>query len=307
MAKEDNSLSFLNISPYVRYIHHQSDACNENYYIPWRYIYDYELIFVVDGEMTVLEETDSYTLKANDLHIMEPMIRHRRYIPEGTVCDYYSIHFDVSYVDDNIDFSPTDTYINKLNKRNITAIPIDQQLNKRIIYSIGDITLPKKMHMSHTTELIHLLKSLNDCFQKKEFAYEIDMKCGMLNILKIIITGIRSEIMPVSTDDGDHISAIIQHIYSHYNEDIHFHAIAIIYGYSYSNLRKQFKLRTSKSLNRFLTDVRMEKATELLRSGKYNITEIAGMTGYQDSGYFSRVYKQNTGLLPSEFLKVKHP
>ncbi len=302
MVKDSNTISLLDISPFVRYIHHQPDACNENFYIPWRYIYDYELIFVIDGEMTVLEDNESYTLKANDLHIMEPMVHHRRFIPEGMVCNYYSIHFDIAYIDNNLDFSPTEIYINKCNNSNVKNIPIDQKLKNRIVYSIGDITLPKKIHIDNTAELIQLLINLTDIFHKKDFAYEIDLKCGMLNILKMIITNIRSQIAPSRTDDGDNISAVIQHIYDHYGEDLHFRAIAVIYNYSYSYLRTLFKQRTGKSPNRFLTEVRMKKAEELLKTGKYTISEVANMTGYSDSGYFSRIYKQHFGFPPSKLL-----
>ncbi len=46
-------IDFLDISPFVRYAHHMPDANKDNHVIPWRYIYDYEFIYVVQGSMEV--------------------------------------------------------------------------------------------------------------------------------------------------------------------------------------------------------------------------------------------------------------
>jgi two-component system response regulator YesN len=53
----------------------------------------------------------------------------------------------------------------------------------------------------------------------------------------------------------------------------------------------------------YLTRVRLEEAKKLLQSSKLSIVAIAEQVGYSDSGYFSRVFKKNQGMTPSEYKK----
>lgn len=52
---------------------------------------------------------------------------------------------------------------------------------------------------------------------------------------------------------------------------------------------------------RYLTDLRLEKATELLRMKHIPINRIAFLVGYSDVFYFSRLFKQKYGMSPSEY------
>lgn len=51
----------------------------------------------------------------------------------------------------------------------------------------------------------------------------------------------------------------------------------------------------------FLTNYRMEKAKKLLADIKYKIYEISSAIGYSDSHYFSRIFKECTGMTPTEY------
>jgi AraC-like DNA-binding protein len=64
-----------------------------------------------------------------------------------------------------------------------------------------------------------------------------------------------------------------------------------------------FHRRVGVSPQQYLTDVRMNKAKELLASTSYNIGEIGEIVGYQNALYFSRIFKKQTGYSPSEYKK----
>ena len=51
----------------------------------------------------------------------------------------------------------------------------------------------------------------------------------------------------------------------------------------------------------YLTNFRLEKAKKLLRSTNYKTTQIANDVGYQNSTYFSTLFKKHVGLSPSEY------
>lgn len=64
-----------------------------------------------------------------------------------------------------------------------------------------------------------------------------------------------------------------------------------------------FKKETGKTILDYITDVRLERAKDLLQNPELKITEISQLLGYQDTKYFSRLFKRKWGCLPSEFKK----
>lgn len=53
----------------------------------------------------------------------------------------------------------------------------------------------------------------------------------------------------------------------------------------------------------YIRKLRIERATELLKSSTYSLTEIAYLTGFSDQSHFTRIFKQQTGKTPSAFKK----
>ena len=57
------------------------------------------------------------------------------------------------------------------------------------------------------------------------------------------------------------------------------------------------------------TEYRLRKrialAKELLCAGEFTVAEIASYIGFDDSSYFSRVFKAETGFTPSEFIAAE--
>ena len=51
----------------------------------------------------------------------------------------------------------------------------------------------------------------------------------------------------------------------------------------------------------YLKELRFRKAAEMLQEGSHSISQIAWATGFNDSHYFSRAFKQRFGKTPSEY------
>lgn len=54
----------------------------------------------------------------------------------------------------------------------------------------------------------------------------------------------------------------------------------------------------------FIRKIRLKRAAQLLKSGEYRISEVAFMVGFQDSKYFSKIFKKEYKILPSEYAKA---
>ncbi|MEG1593397.1 MAG: helix-turn-helix transcriptional regulator, partial [Oscillibacter sp.] len=64
-----------------------------------------------------------------------------------------------------------------------------------------------------------------------------------------------------------------------------------------------FKHETGMSCVQYLTDLRMEKAVELLRTTDDKTYLVAEAVGYDEANYFSYVFKKKFGVSPSQYRK----
>lgn len=62
-----------------------------------------------------------------------------------------------------------------------------------------------------------------------------------------------------------------------------------------------FKAETGIRLTEYITNVKMREAARLLRESNKNILEITALIGYDNANYFSRSFKKQYGLTPSEY------
>lgn len=70
---------------------------------------------------------------------------------------------------------------------------------------------------------------------------------------------------------------------------------------SQSQLQRKMDALTGLSPNQFIRSLRLRRAQELLRDPERSITAVAFDCGYNDPGYFSRIFKQEFGVTPGEW------
>ncbi|WP_449539152.1 response regulator [Ferdinandcohnia sp. Marseille-Q9671] len=91
-----------------------------------------------------------------------------------------------------------------------------------------------------------------------------------------------------------------EYIDKNYDKSISLDEIAEQIGISSFYLSKLFKERYHVTIIEYLTNTRLEKAKELLVR-RLSLKEIALTIGYKDPNYFSRVFKKEFGISPSEY------
>lgn len=71
-----------------------------------------------------------------------------------------------------------------------------------------------------------------------------------------------------------------------------------------SYLSREFsKYFEDLTFGEYIRKLRIEKATQLMHSPKYALTEIAYLTGFSDQSHFARIFKKYTGKSPSAYRK----
>jgi AraC-like DNA-binding protein len=72
-------------------------------------------------------------------------------------------------------------------------------------------------------------------------------------------------------------------------------------GLSLRHLHRQFRETHGKTPGRFLTEVRLERAAELLRTTQLPVKQVASAVGYSTTVTFDRVFKRVFGVTPGVF------
>lgn len=74
-------------------------------------------------------------------------------------------------------------------------------------------------------------------------------------------------------------------------------------GMSSSKLYRKIKELTDLAPNEFIRTIRLKKSALLLKSKKYNVSEVTTLIGFKDPLYFSRCFKKQFGFPPSKLIK----
>lgn len=97
------------------------------------------------------------------------------------------------------------------------------------------------------------------------------------------------------------IHIVKQYIYNHYSEDLCLNLLAEQVYLSPSYLSAVFIQETGYGINKFIKNVRMEKAQELLLNTNKKITDICRQTGYSNVSYFCKSFVENFGTTPEKY------
>ncbi len=107
----------------------------------------------------------------------------------------------------------------------------------------------------------------------------------------------------LADNDTSLIEQVMEYIRQNHAEPITIAQIAVDFGVDRRRLAYLFERHAGMSPSNYLIQCRMLKAKELLGNCTCSITRVAECVGYYDSLYFSRAFKKQTGMSPSQFRK----
>lgn len=160
----------------------------------------------------------------------------------------------------------------------------------------ADVYLEKPFHkeelLLRIKKLVELRKNLQQYYSKR---------------IGIILDNesIANELMaPVVIEKTEHefvkkIREIVEANFNNYTFSIE--QLCKLVFMSHSQLHRKLEALTGCSPNKFIRTIRLSKAKELLTNPDLSIAAIAMECGYNDPGYFGRVFKQEYGITPQEW------
>ena len=190
---------------------------------------------------------------------------------------------------------------------------------------ILDTLLAQELTLTqYQTVLIRLLIELNSYLSERNFP-EADLHSRLNDTLgRLLLASDYPDSSACMTDYMDWLIALLDrfdeqqlgkgtireirlYIRSHYNENITLNGLAERFFLHPNYLSRLFKEKTGENFIEYLTEVRIEKVKELLKSSDLKIVEICAMTGYDNPRYFSKVFKSATGMTPREYREHAEP
>jgi AraC family transcriptional regulator len=105
-------------------------------------------------------------------------------------------------------------------------------------------------------------------------------------------------------DHADCIEDVKRYIRFHIQERLDRETLADVAGFSVPHFHRIFTAHVGESAISYVRRLRLERAARKLRMGAVDITEVALAAGYDTHAAFSKAFKQQFGLSPSEFRQL---
>jgi YesN/AraC family two-component response regulator len=141
-------------------------------------------------------------------------------------------------------------------------------------------------------------------------AYDYLLKPVKEEELSRILSNITADDSEAKTPEGKSvhvpermIDRVINDIRDHYTEDIQLTTLASKYTVSIARLSTEIKKKIGMTFSDYVTQLRIQRAKELLSDESMSIGEIAEIVGYNDYFYFIKVFKRVQGISPSKYRK----
>lgn len=151
--------------------------------------------------------------------------------------------------------------------------------------------------------------SLSDIFgQTYNYKEKVD-RLEDIRSMKMWITNYINWVMDYSVSKIDTIETDMtvkakRYLADHYDdENLTLAEVAQYVGLSEKYFTNRFSKETGETFSNYLTQLRIQKAKELLRTTTFKSYEIGEMVGYRNAEHFTRMFKKETGCTPAQFRK----
>lgn len=133
-------------------------------------------------------------------------------------------------------------------------------------------------------------------------AREARVAAGELMALLGLATGQRAQARRPLDSFEQELEKILRALSETPHDRVDLRAVAATTGISYAHFRRIFKGRLGMSPHQYHLLALVHRAKELLGDGSRGVHEVAEALGFDDPYYFSRIFKQKTGVAPSRWV-----
>ncbi|HHW48733.1 MAG TPA: response regulator [Clostridiaceae bacterium] len=204
-----------------------------------------------------------------------------RYLENGQEEDFFSLFNEIASVMERID-----------SMHCTQAMEIYYSLSLMLLSYINRYELVEKI--AFKTATYKLMRTDEHYSWKEAMEY-------LKNFVAIVFEERKSDI---NANDSDIIAKIKRYVDEHVTEDISLTELSDLVGLNPSYLSRLFKSETGYNLSNYISETKINKARELLKSSEMKVTEISDYLGYSSLSYFSHLFKKATKMTPNEYKQL---
>lgn len=248
----------------------------------------------------IADMAESYSEALNALVMTTGSVAHADDLPMGCAYDGdYPVHLEKQLFDDvahgktEAAVTDADEYCTWMRGRDLMDVRLKiiefVLWAERLAYENGGMIYRFESRQSYLPEVM----AMTDMTQLKDwFIGKISEACQ--NILNK--RGERSVNV---------IMAAKEYITRNYSKNISLEDVSRTVDISPYYFSRVFKDETGENFIDYLTDIRIDRAKQLLETTDASMKEICAMVGYSDPNYFSRSFKRRVGVTPTEYKEGK--
>ena len=115
-----------------------------------------------------------------------------------------------------------------------------------------------------------------------------------------------SSLKYIPNHKSEKLNTAIEYIHAHYTDSqFQYALLPSLCGISYTYFKKLFLERFCMTPSEYIKNLKLRLACELLLSNQFSVTQVAEACGFQDLCYFSKFFKANVGIAPSQYSGVQ--
>ena len=242
-----------------------------------------ELVIVMEGYATHVVESEQYAISKGDVFVLDRYTHHRYINAESfRICNIMFRPEEMFHSGYHIRQNPGFQALFVLepyyaqNNRFCSRLRLDSEDYARVMHLVSEIM------QEHTRR--------QDSWQTLVYARFIQLCVMLSRLYQQYDEGADSAILK--------LAAAVAHIERNYCSAISISELAQISGYSERQFSRLFKSAFSLTPNHYITNLRIQKAQQLLQNTAQPIGEISWSCGYDDQNYFSRTFRKAVGSTP---------
>ena len=246
-----------------------------------------ELVIVLDGSAFQIVENDAYPITKGDVFVVDKYTHHSYESAENLkICN---IMFRPEVIFENLHHIHQNTGFQAL----FVLEPYYAKQHRfcsRLRLKSEDFSSITKL----LAEMIHEHTLKTDGWQTMLYSKFIQL-CTVLSRLYV------QDVKPEGATDVIKLATAVAYIEKNFLSNISLSDLSHRTGYSERQFNRLFQSAFSVAPSQYITNLRLQKAQLLLKNSTDSIGEISWSCGYSDQNYFSRIFKKNIGLTPTEY------
>lgn len=152
--------------------------------------------------------------------------------------------------------------------------------------------------------IVERLREIKRCYTEQGFGYEFRLKSLFSDIFSSMLANGRYHVeKQESVKESDTSKNLFSYVHQHYADDLSLEHLASLSHYSKSYVIKLFKKNTGQTPIEYINRYRLDQAKSFLQNPKNSILDVSLMSGFQNVGYFIRIFKAHFGMTPGVYRK----